>query len=163
MYDKYSTHQQALVKAMLLSPKGVVVEFGMGYYSTPILHEIAIFQKRILYSFDNDEVWRKQFVHLQTDNHYIIKVDDWDEVYDYVLKYSEIGLVFLDHNFYQRRLTDLDLLKNKASIIVCHDINDKSHFPSDIKNEFKYVNLFDKQEPQTIIVSNFIPVGEINE
>lgn len=58
--DLVATHQRLLVGAALRTT-GPILELGVGWYSTPLLHEIAEAQGRYLLTVDNDRHWLEQF------------------------------------------------------------------------------------------------------
>jgi len=156
--DSYTTHQQALIRACLIPIGGAVIEFGCGYYSTPLLHEICEHQRRQLISLEDDLDWVNVFLHLASDLHIFVTCSDgFEQVYNNILKDVFIGMAFLDHNFYDRRMKDLILLKDRARIIVCHDFDNKEHFSENAVQMFKHIHRY-STIPETVILSNFVVV-----
>ena len=105
-YSEYSTHQQALAKALYLSKdnKKPVVEFGCGSYSTPILHSLCA--DKFLLSLDSRKEWLDRFKHYANDNHKLLWMSNWDKFYNVksspisVVLYGDYcwGVVFIDHD-----------------------------------------------------------------
>jgi hypothetical protein len=100
-----------------MATTGIILELGSGWYSTPILHEIAAAQGRRLITVDNDPAWLSQFSALQDHNHTLIRVDNWDQ-FDPNGKY---GLVFVDHAPGERRPIEMARLAPMTDLFVVHD------------------------------------------
>src|SRR5678816_1277742 len=85
--DIVASHQRCLIAAMMRTT-GPVLELGVGWYSTPLLHEICKVQKRKLLTFDNNSDWLVQFLPLRSEYHYLNLVQWWGDFY-YDYKYLE--------------------------------------------------------------------------
>lgn len=114
--ELHGTHQRLLVKAALAT-NGPILELGSGWYSTPILHEIAAAQNRVLITVDNNNEWLLKFEHLRSPIHSLVAVSNWDEF----VPGHEFGLVFVDHAPAGRRAVDIRRLVEFTSLFVCHD------------------------------------------
>ena len=55
-----------------------MIEFGMGHYSTPMLHDLCAAAGRQLVSLDTDESWVDRFRWLGSASHRIIHVESWE-------------------------------------------------------------------------------------
>jgi len=126
--DAYGTHQRMLTRAAL-RVEGSMLELGVGWYSTPILHEIAVCQNRRLLSHDNDPAWLEKlklvFSH-PLHQFALLNREDW--------KTDNWGLVFVDHgpppdlprndrgllNALDRAQAVLDLM-DRTDVFVIHD------------------------------------------
>jgi hypothetical protein len=141
-YDLYSTHQEALIKA-IAETDGAIVEFGCGYYSTPLLHSLD----RFVVSLESRKLWFEKFKHYDCKNHRVILLNNWDDFYN-LYPSPKWGLAFIDHEPTERRLVELQKLSGLADVIVCHD---SETYPEDAFNGFE-VELFDTQKPNTVIL-----------
>ena len=146
--NSYGTHQRMLVRAMMRTT-GPVLELGSGWYSTPILHEIAVAQGRFLFSQDNDPTWLKQMSDLFSENYHrfsLVSRTLWMGV--------RWGLVFVDHgpppympknkhgllNALDRGQAVLDLM-DRTDVFVLHDTEPRVRWEYDwdkILPLFKY-------------------------
>ena len=59
--DAFSTHQPPLIHMLNTIIEGEVLEFGMGWHSTPIMHLLCGIQGRNLLSVDTDKNWFDKF------------------------------------------------------------------------------------------------------
>jgi hypothetical protein len=76
--DLVATHQRLLIGAALRT-NGPILELGCGWYSTPLLHEIAEAQKRLVVTADNNYDWLAQFQCLESENHKFQLVGWWGD------------------------------------------------------------------------------------
>jgi hypothetical protein len=96
--DGHGTHQPVLLAAFHATI-GPVIEFGMGHFSTPMLHELCRAHGRQLVSMDTAAPWVEQFRHLENDFHTIMHVEAWEHVPEVeALLHKEWGLVFIDQH-----------------------------------------------------------------
>ena len=78
--NEYATHQQILIREAL-SCNGDILETGCGYYSTPLLLEIAK-QKRVkLVSMVENVDWARRFDYLMCDNYVQLHVKFTTELF----------------------------------------------------------------------------------
>ena len=154
--SQYSTHQQLLVKAVL-NTGGPIVELGAGYYSTPILHELALSQRRHLFTFDNNYEWIKQFEYLKGTLHSIDFVPIWEKLF---IRMS-FGIVFVDQAPGEAREFSIGSFRHCADVLVLHDTENLVEYgyqrvlPT---FEFQYT---DKTQPTwTTVCSDKIDVKE---
>lgn len=115
-YDPYGSHLPALVTCVMATT-GPVLELGMGYFSTPILHEICKAQGRRLVSTESDAGFAPVFADFAADFHAL-------KVYPHELPDSLFSepwsVVLIDHSFERRRAADGARFKD-AEFIVAHD------------------------------------------
>ena len=122
--DAYSTHQVPLIAAVLQT-KGPVIEFGMGHYTTPLLHQLCC-NNRMLFSIEASREYAEQFEYLRTPRHAIIYVEnhDWTQADRILDKISDRwGVVFVDHGDMEARAPAILKFKDRAELIVVHDSN----------------------------------------
>lgn len=150
----WSSHLPVLIKVLGLS-KGSVLEFGIGMFSTPVLHWLCLDSDRELVSYENNLEYFNQNKRFITDNHKINFVEDWDRIN---IENIHWGVVFIDHNPMERRKIDIKRLANKADYIIIHDSQWKEdcyyHY-KEIYPLFKYRYDYTKQKPFTTVLSNF--------
>jgi hypothetical protein len=149
------SHIPVLIKLLQMTA-GPVAEFGMGIYSTPLLHYMCSPKRRELYSFDNDGRYIDMFnlAEYADDYHRIIMVDDWDDVK--VDKFWSV--VFIDHAPAERRKIDAARFAKFASYIVLHDTGwkwEKNYHYKEIYPLFKYRYDYTAVKHYSTILSNF--------
>ena len=116
MRSPYATHQQLLVRTALKTT-GTILELGSGWYSTPVLHEIATAMGRRLITVDNDPEWLATFEVMRSDLHELISVSSWDQ-----FKPAEhYGMAFVDHAPGERRSIEMNRLRGRVDVFVIHD------------------------------------------
>lgn len=155
--DCYSTHQVPLISAVLQT-EGPVVEFGMGHYSTPILHELC--KDRPLLSFDASLEWAEQFSYLQSETHQFAccKDHDWTQFDKWVDEHDHYGVVLIDHgDDVSLRKRDILRLADRATFIVVHDSNVAAYGFAEVFKQFKYVWEYTPYVLHTTILSNERP------
>lgn len=122
-----------LLRAMELT-SGPVLELGMGYFSTPLLHILCETQNRELMSYESDTRYTDLLSRFQSQNHNIGLVGNW------------AGLR-LDANYWSVVLVDQKpALARKESIkqvtsadyVIIHDSNDPEYDYESIYPLFKY-------------------------
>jgi len=153
-----ASHIPVLVRAFTLS-KGDVLELGTGYFSTLVLRWLSELSGRKVYSYESRDHWfnRATKNYGGRPNHEIILTKNYDDA-----KIERPwGMAFVDHGPNDRRIIEIERLKDWADFIVIHDTNedaDKSYHYSKIWPLFKYrvdVNHF---WPPTSVVSNKVDV-----
>lgn len=153
----YGTHIGPLVAAVMAT-KGIIMEFGMGDYSTTVLHEIARYQDRPLISLEGHKDWLNNFIDLKTPMHQIHHVTNWDEVKIPM----GVGVAFVDHAPAERRKVEIERLKDIAQIVVVHDSEKLRYYGyAPVFAKFKYQKEYQRYSKKTMLLSNTIDVGEI--
>ena len=74
----WGSHITALAAAAL-STTGDILECGTGFFSTPLLHTIALDQARFLLSSDTELSWLVQFRNMSGDHHQLIGVPVYED------------------------------------------------------------------------------------
>lgn len=153
--DQSATHQRALVAAAMKTT-GPILELGMGWYSTPILHEIAAAQGRMLISADHNHEWILPFRSMASPTHVIHPVGWWG---DFNPKEERFGLIFVDHAPACRREDEIRRFLSRGDVFVLHDTEEKFAYGYNRTIDmFKYRCLDSIHEAQTMIVSNVVDV-----
>ena len=162
---RWGTHIPAMFLAVELLP-GRVLELGIGYFSTSILHNL---RPGYLLSVESSPGWITRFINLQDERHKFRHVVDYDKMF------STIGLnwdvVLADHRPYQQRYKDIARLKGHSRIFVVHDTDEGSvkDFMTEeeiedarrLLNSFKYRIDFKHILPYTSVLSDEIDIGRL--
>jgi len=75
----YGSHIKVL-SAAALSTSGDVLEFGTGFFSTPMLHDIISTQGgRLLVSVDSDLTWLSKFLNLSSPSHQLVGLPVYED------------------------------------------------------------------------------------
>lgn len=147
-----------LLYAALENISGLVVEFGMGDNSTPLLHEYCDINKRSLESYETNLEWYNKYKPLENEFHKIHLVKDWDQVN------VKPSLLFIDQSPGERRREDILKYANTAGVIVAHDTEpgaDYGYKMRGIFKRFKYVQDFQAPglDAWGTALSNYIDVS----
>lgn len=132
--SNYDSHRPLLWEA-LEATKGLVIELGCGYGSTPFLWAYCQAKGRVLLSYENNREWfdkmRSEFPHIQL-------VKDWDKV----RLASEV--LFIDHAPGERRKVDIARAVDSANIIIAHDTEPAADHGYQMRGELeKYAYMID--------------------
>jgi hypothetical protein len=155
---RYGSHLPPLIKA-LSKTHGPVLELGMGFYSTPLLHAVCVAEGRQLVSLDSEPDfvdWGKQYA---TATHSVVCVRDWDQA---VIE-RPWDVVLVDHAPANRRAVEAARLAPWARYILIHDSNGRYEYEyhlSAIYPLFKYRYDWTLLEPATVILSNLIDLAD---
>lgn len=144
----YSTHQQMLVKYLMMAPEGsTVLELGTGLYSTPIIHEIAKARGLVFKVYYSDEAWMLA-VKAKLPDVSFHKVPNWPS-----WQLTEPAfLVMLDsEELCINRYKQIDKMLPMAQYILCHDADTyiKRGVPLQPKYKGEY---YDKHVPHTMVI-----------
>lgn len=153
----YTTHMRTLIKVLNMS-KGDVVELGAGPFSTPLLHWVCKDMNRKLISYEVDPEYYNYARQFRSPLHRIVQVNDWDEVDSNTHR----GLVFIDHNPFDRRAPDTIKFKDSADYVVIHDTECEDDFKT-IWPHFKYAYTWKGCRPWTSVVSNSKNLSDFGE
>ena len=157
--DPYITHYPILAAAVSAT-YGPVLECGMGFGSTPMLHYMCGMSRRFLLSADTDKQWIEEFRSYASPRHHELShVEDW-------MKWPRLtqtlwSVAFVDCAPGEVRHEIAAALKGSANYIVLHDSETDyaagGNYQYDkIKPLFKYVNEFRRLRPYTLVVSDFM-------
>src|SRR5258705_5663578 len=85
-----------LLYKALESTEGTVIEMGCGYGSTPLLHDYAVENERLLLSYETEKEWLEKFEHTANEHHrfYHVCRECWDVCSN---MNSSPSVVFIDH------------------------------------------------------------------
>jgi hypothetical protein len=134
----------------VLATDGPVIELGVGFSSTPLLHWLCWEKARPLMSYESDPFWYEFARKFQSRYHRIRLVEDWDKIDNT----NPVSVVFVDH-LEDRRVKDIIRFKDVADYIVIHDTDDFKHYGfEEAWKHFKYVYHWKGCSPWTTVVSN---------
>ena len=139
--DAYQTHQPVLYE-MAMQTCGPIIEFGCGYGSTELLHEICKADKRLLISLDDNWEWLnifKEKYKCDSEWHKFLFVpgkpskdspsaEHWIKFMHTcdLLQKSSFDICFIDQSPWQGRVETLKYMKDKARFFIIHDCD---YFP----------------------------------
>jgi hypothetical protein len=144
----FGTHLPALM-GCVAATSGPVLELGSGYYSTPILH--AVTPGRRLVTADNYAAWLARFRYLQSPDHELHIVHDWD-AFDLIDEPWDVA--FVDMAPDEARAAAIRRLRERTRYIVVHDTEAESYGFEPLFSEFKYRHDFRNQLPYATVVSD---------
>jgi hypothetical protein len=124
----YGSHTIVLLAVLYITQSGPILELGMGSDSSPLLHRLAMDQKRILISADSDLRWINYYSNYTVNNplHKLKHVHVSSEM---GIEWATSGLadqqdwtvVFIDHRPGPRRQFELMLYADRSDIVILHD------------------------------------------
>jgi hypothetical protein len=161
----YSSHQPLLIHVLNTINTGNVVEFGMGFHSTPLMHTICTLQGRNLLSVDNEEEWMNKFTKYKSKLHRIELMKDIPAHTKIKMKLANISIALVDGGL--PRQPFINLMYNNADYIIVHDTElyverkkeDIYHYDFSMfkhVHHFKYKNSY----PMTSLLSNLDVIDE---
>lgn len=153
--SNYDSHRPLLWEA-LEATKGLVIEMGCGYGSTPFLSEYCVSRNRELISYENNKEWLYKMN--KDHSHEMHLITDWNIV---SLKHGFASVVFIDHAPGERRKYDIQAFAGGAEVIVCHDTEPAADHGYKMRAElkkFKYMIDYETNGAWATAVSNYIDV-----
>lgn len=174
-FNSWATHLPLLAK-VVAKTKGSVLELGPGLYSTPVISQLMAGSGREYLGVDTDPVWIdaiKSNKWLADPAHRVAVVKDyranelWEPEFDDPIgqgRRKKWNVVFLDCFPDSIRYGLLDFLKERATIVICHDTSpnmDRRMGLRPMLGTFKYRFTYNRLMPWTDVVSNEIDVTEL--
>ena len=135
-----------------LRTTGPILEFGCGFYSTLLLHEVACACNRQLLTTENNRDWLSRFLYLQNKLHTFKFIENWRNFKE-PLK-QNWGLIFIDHHPPLRRKEDIIRLRDNAEYIIVHDSDRPLYQYEKAFHAFKYQYDYTLLDPHTTVLSN---------
>ena len=146
--DDYATHQQILVREAIKSHLDIM-ETGCGYYSTPILVEIAKARGVKLIGFVQEINWARRFDYLIGDHYQQIQIDFTNEI----PLTQRFGMCFLDHEqFVRDRIKHLNNILKFTDTVIVHDADKVSSFA--FLHKLYTIEIFKHLTPNTAVIRN---------
>ena len=118
----FSSHQPVLVHTLNTIITGDVLEYGMGWNSSPIMHTICTLQGRNLLSVETDENWMNKFLNYQTDDHKLLHLSE-KELTKWIHPFlnKRFSVAFIDGAPGSARHIMLNKIKQNVDYFVVHD------------------------------------------
>lgn len=173
-FNSWATHLPLLAK-VIAKTRGSVLELGPGLYSTPVISMLMAGSGREYLGVDTDLAWidwiKNQKV-LMDPTHKVEHVSDykgtsiWEQLAptrDALLQ-KRWGVVFLDCFPDEIRYGLLQFVRERATVIVCHDTSpnmDKRMGLRPLLESFKHRYTYNRLMPWTDVVSDQIDVNEL--
>ncbi len=136
----------------LAASTGLVLEIGVGHFSTPFLHEYCKAAGRRLVSFEDNDDWMGEFKDFNSETHELC-VGTYDETTKKFDK-MEVGVVFIDNSpGGEARLKPFKRFLPISKFVVVHDYHRENE--EAIKPLLEGVNykIFNDYEPPTLLAS----------
>ena len=117
-----------VLAAVLARTTGSILECGMGWWSTPLIHLVA--NGRPVLSLETDQAWSEQLEQFKNEWHHFGIIENkghhptikrWVELGDRVQK-GEYEVAFLDQSPGEARVPMALALRGKVKFIICHDL-----------------------------------------
>src|SRR3989304_370754 len=160
--DLHGSHLPILVKAIERVPTKPVLELGMGWNSTPILHWLCKDQGRYLMSVDTDPKWITNFEDYRSETHDIF-LHTREESINTGMDKLRWGVVLIDGRPARHRHKFAIKFKYSADIVIIHDSEpeiNKFYRYDRIWDHYRYRYDYKKFKPYTTVLSNKIDVEE---
>jgi hypothetical protein len=165
---RYGSNSIPLTIAGLLSD-GNFLELGLGMYSTPLLHKLAVEKNKQVVSIDTQVDWANRFKFYNLTKSHRIHIMDMEQMCAFGLE-KNWGLVLVDHLSGENRYLNMIKFSNISQIVIGHDAEKWfEHYykyeTNKIKSYFKYsckFSIYDESRityVSTLILSNFIDVS----
>lgn len=146
--DIYATHQQILTREALKSNEDIM-ETGCGYYSTPLLVEIAKAKGIKLISFVQEINWARRFDYLIGSHYQQIQIDFEKEI----PLTQRFGMCFLDHEqFVRDRVKHLNNILKHTDTVVVHDADRIKEF--NFLHKAHTIEMHKHLTPNTAVIRN---------
>lgn len=160
----YGTHMAPLFTAVMRTD-GPILEMGAGDYSTPLLHALCSEKKRFLLTVETDQKWIDNFIDLKNFWHDFIYVSPYGEdsnlpTWDSVGNDQRWSIVLIDHRPGERRVRDIERLRNNTDIFVVHDTQQPSYNYEPLLSTFRYKYVYERYSTQTMLASDTIDVSK---
>lgn len=157
--DAFSTHQPVIIHLLNTITEGNVLEFGMGWNSTPLMHLICGFQNRFLLSVDTDPRWFDKFTGYKAPWH-VLDLSGQPPIYtgEHFMFNKHYAIAFIDAAPAEIRQPVIERLKDKVDYVIVHDSEctfqgKKNVYQYDF-SMYKHVMHFRPMNPATSVLSN---------
>ena len=124
----FSSHQPILIHTLNTIKTGKVLEYGMGWGSTPIIHTICGMQNRKALSVETNINWMNKFLNYQYENHELLHLANRDLCkWDHELFKDKYSIAFIDGHPEKVRNVFIEKVKNNVDYFVVHDTEEALH------------------------------------
>jgi len=158
--EPWGSHQPVLIHTLNTITEGNVLEIGMGFCSTPLIHLICQKQNRNILSLDYEQEFFKKLSSYENDKHkmFVFTINKLlNKEYDFFKE--RFSIVFVDASPGWIRQKFIELIKDNADYIIVHDTEAIKEYSYDF-SMFKYVLPFTKVKKQTSILSNLDTINK---
>ena len=148
-----ATHQPILIEA-IRQTKGAIIELGLGYSSTVLIHTIA--GDRLVCSIDDNIEWVDKFRYLETDTHQFGVFSE--NIFEEIGKQFSVALI--DLSTWDQRMFAIEKLRHFVDYVIIHDAQDRG-----LGRFFKYWREYrtnDFPMPTTMLASNKLSLDDIH-
>lgn len=160
--NPFATHIPVLL-AWLRHTSGPILEFGSGWFSTPVINAFAV--GRLARTVEADPKWHPVVAPVCTHqpvtrhDHQLVFVADYDQapVDDHFW-----SVVLIDHEP-PRRGVDVERLRGKCQLLIGHDSQHDVYGYGPAFDHFKYRFTSDRPVPWTTVVSDTDPLDWLEE
>ena len=157
--DAFSTHQPILIHVLNTITDGDVLEFGMGWNSTPLMHLLCGIQGRNLFSVDTDPERYDKFIKYASPWHYL-NLSAQGPISDgtHFMFEKKFRIAFIDAAPAEIRQPVIERMKDMVDYIIVHD--SECTFQGRVNvyrydfSMFKHVLHFKPMNPATSVLSN---------
>jgi hypothetical protein len=154
----FGTHMPILASAVLQARPGPVLEYGVGFYSSPLLHLLCEEMGRGLLSMDHDPAWLERFGAFRSDTHRMLAYPNW-AASEAVVDAETWAVAFIDHGPNDRRVVDARRIADKTEFVIVHDweaaLGDPlPEYQQAIADHFEHM-FVSRCGPRTAVLSNF--------
>ena len=120
--EAFSTHQPPLIHMLNTIVEGDVLEFGMGWHSTPIMHLLCGIQGRNLLSVDTDKNWFDKFKDYRAPWHQL-QLSEQEPIFkgQHSMFDKHYAIAFVDAAPAQIRQPVIERIKDVADYVIVHD------------------------------------------
>jgi hypothetical protein len=119
--NRFATHQPVLWTVAGWAD-GPIAEFGCGYGSTPLLHEVATSRGVPLLTLDSSSDWLERFrPQFESTSHEFRLVDDWATELENPVWKERWYLVFVDQGPFEARAQTVERIRLSAEYVIVHD------------------------------------------
>jgi hypothetical protein len=157
----FSSHQPLLIHLLNSINGGKILEFGMGFNSTPLIHIISGLRKCPVLSIETDSKWFDKLIHYKSDWHDMRCINPNKLLGDFFLN-EHYSLAFVDGAPAELRQPVLE--KIKADYIIVHDsecvVEGKENCYHYNFSMFKHIYHFKTVPPMTTLLSNLDEIEE---
>ena len=146
-----------ILAAAVARTTGPVYEFGMGHWSSWMLHLLCQ-PNRPLVSYESDAEWASKFASLSTPLHAIRHVKDWQKEESIDAAFGSVA--FVDHSPGEERIRTIVRLKGRFKYIVVHDTcadlpgSGGNYGWKALEGRFKYEVIYKQVRPWTTVYSD---------
>jgi hypothetical protein len=161
--NPFATHIPVLL-ACLRRTTGPVLEFGSGWFSTPILSAFAV--GRLVRTVEADPRWFPLIVPVGAHqpatkhDHQLVFVPDYQQA---PIDDHFWSVALIDHEPPQRRGIDVARLHGKCQLLIAHDSQHDAYGYGPAFERFQYRFTFDRLVPWTTVVSDTDPLDWLDE